>query len=72
MFHRLLVQVCNATHADPVLGKVIHYLRSGWPVKVPDTLKLYFSHHDELSIEKGCIIWGIRVVNYSHLAQVVA
>ena len=57
-----VAQVCKATRADPILSKVIHYLRSGWPMKVPNVLKPYFSHRDEPSIEEGCILWGIRVI----------
>ena len=57
-----VVQVCKATRADSVLSKVVHYLRSGWPVKVPDPLKPFFTRRDELSIEEGCIIWGTRVI----------
>ena len=29
-----VVQVGKATRADPVLSEVVHYLKSGWPVKV--------------------------------------
>ena len=57
-----VVQVGKATRADPVLSKVVHYFKSGWPVKVPDTLKPYFTHHDEMSIEEGCILYEIRVI----------
>jgi len=57
-----VIQVCKATRADPVLSKVVHYLRSGWPMKVPDVVKPYFTRRNELSIEEGCILWGIRVV----------
>ena len=57
-----VVQVGKATRADPVLSKVVHYLKSGWLIKVPDTLKPYFTRCDELSIEEGCILWGIRVI----------
>ena len=49
-----VVQVGKATRADPVLSKVVHYFKTGCPVKVPDTLKPYFTHHDEMSIEEGC------------------
>ena len=57
-----VVQVCKATRADPVLSKVVHYLKSGWPMRLPDLVKPYFSRRDELSIEEGCVLWGIRVI----------
>ena len=25
-------------------------------------MKPYFSHHAELSIEEGCVLWGMRVI----------
>ena len=57
-----VVQVCKATRADPILSKVVHYLKTGWPAEVPDALKPYFTRCDKLSIEEGCILWGIRVI----------
>ena len=57
-----VVQVCKATRSDPVLSKVVTYLKSGWPMKPPDLVKPYFSRRDELSIEEGCILWGVRVI----------
>ena len=57
-----VLQVCKATRADLVLRKVILYLKSGWPIKLPDLLKPYFNCRDELSIEEGCVLWGICVI----------
>ena len=45
-----------------VLTPYLHYLKTGWPAKVPDALKPYFTCHDELSIEESCILRGIRVI----------
>ena len=53
-----VVQVCKATRSDPVLSKA----KSGWPMKPPDLVKPYFSCRDELSIEEGCILWGVHVI----------
>ena len=57
-----VVQVCQATRVDPALSKVIHCLRHGWPANLPDLLKPYFNRRDELSMEEGCVLWGMRVV----------
>lgn len=57
-----VVQVCKATREDPVLSKVVSYLKSGWPLKLHDLVKPYFSCRDELSLEEGCVLWGIRVI----------
>ena len=55
----------GATQNDPILAKVLHFTLSGWPVKgceeCPD-LKPYYDRRHELTIEQGCIMWGIRVV----------
>uniref|UniRef100_A0A1A8UU84 Gypsy retrotransposon integrase-like protein 1 n=1 Tax=Nothobranchius furzeri TaxID=105023 RepID=A0A1A8UU84_NOTFU len=35
----------------------------GWPNYIKDeTLKPYFTRRNELSVEQGCILWGIRVI----------
>ena len=52
----------NATKYDPVLSKVLHNVRHGWPDTFPDSLKLYYNRRHELTIEANCILWGIRVV----------
>ena len=57
-----VMQLCKATRADLVLSKVLNFLRSGWPSNIPDPVKPYFSRRDELSIEEGCVLWGMRVI----------
>ena len=52
----------KATRRDPVLGKVYHYVIGGWPSHVPDELKPYKNRETELSIENGCLMWGVCVV----------
>ena len=34
----------------------------GWPMRVLDTLKLYWNRELELSLEDDCIMWVNRVV----------
>ena len=41
---------------------MVTYLKSGWPVTLPDLVKPYFSRREELSIEEGCVLWGVRVI----------
>lgn len=57
-----VVKVCKATRADPILSKVVTYLKSGWPMTLPDPVKTYFSRRDELSIEEGYILWRVCVI----------
>ena len=57
-----VVDLCKATRSDPVLSKVYYYLQRGWPRQCPELLKPFWSHRNELSIEEGCILWGVRVL----------
>lgn len=49
---------------DTVLSEIMECIKSGWPkYKNNDPeLKPFFNRKIELSIEKGCILWGTRVV----------
>ena len=52
----------SATRRDPVLGRVLQLVRSGWPETVDATLKVYQQKKDELSTEGDCLLWGGRLV----------
>ena len=53
----------EATSRDPVLGKVLQFVQSGWPPVVQEEmLKPYMERQIELSTEQGCLMWGIRVL----------
>ena len=54
------VQLKAATKQDPVLSQVLRYCtRQGWPHKVPDVLKPYSTRQVEITLEDGCVMWGI-------------
>ena len=55
-------QLERATRKDPTLSKVLHYTQRGWPERVEEELKLYWSRCQEFTIEQNCLLWGIRVV----------
>ncbi|KAK0145350.1 hypothetical protein N1851_015749 [Merluccius polli] len=56
-------KIAQSTLKDPVLCKVLELTRSGWPSHIKDErLKPYFTRKNELSVEQGCILWGIRVI----------
>ena len=55
-------QVQAATRRDPVLSKIVDYVRRGWPKQVPDNIQPYLSKQEEITIESGCLLWGIRVI----------
>ena len=41
----------TATRTDPVLSKVVSYVRSGWPQNCTTTLRPYWSRRFELTVE---------------------
>ena len=49
---------------DPVLSKVVLYVRKGWPMghTLPQNFQPYHNRFSELTVEQGCLLWGIRVV----------
>ena len=55
-------QLRVATCTDSVLHKVFRYTQDSWPRKVSHDLQPYFNRRNELTVEEGCLMWGIRVV----------
>ena len=51
-----------ATRTDPLLSRVYRYIIRGLPCKVEESLNLYLVKKSELTVEGGCVLWGIRVV----------
>ena len=60
-----------ASRRDPVISKVLQYTRHGWPDTVPESLKPFSHHRDELSTEGDCLLWSTRVVIPSKLRDTV-
>jgi transposase InsO family protein len=54
--------VKKATAVDPCLSKVMQYTMTGWPQDVDLSFSAYKNKVDELSVEQGCLLWGLRVV----------
>ncbi|XP_049874494.1 uncharacterized protein K02A2.6-like [Pectinophora gossypiella] len=58
-----LAQLRAETDKDQVLIKVKSYVQNGWPKKVSDIqIKPYFNCRLHLSIEKGCLMRGHKIV----------
>lgn len=55
-------KIAQLTKKDPVLSRVLKWIRTGWPEKVDDQFRPYFVRRDELSSYRDCILWGCRVV----------
>ena len=45
-----------------MLSWVLRYTREGWPSEVPDTLKPYFQRRQEVSVDRGCLFRGSRLI----------
>ena len=64
-FDPLPVTVDNVrreTQRDPVLAQVHEMTRKGWPNNHDPVLNPYFVHKDEITLQSGCLMWGIRVI----------
>ncbi|XP_062535161.1 uncharacterized protein K02A2.6-like [Armigeres subalbatus] len=56
-------QLIIESRRDPVVSRVVHYVKTGWPAKVDDPeLKKYFVRKDELVVEEGVLMWGYRII----------
>ena len=54
--------IAKATRVDPELSKVFLYVRDGWPSEGNVNLKPYLQRANKLSIERGVLMWGYRVL----------
>ena len=60
-----MAELQKHTLADPVMQKVTHFISNGWPAKsksVPPEVQPYFPIRDELIVDDGVILKGLRVV----------
>ena len=64
-------QLKRVTGCDPILSKVLQYIKQGWPDEVEETLKPYWNRRTELTLEDDCVMWGIRVVIPAKLQEQV-
>ena len=55
-------QLRQYTERDKVLSKVMSYTLNGWPNHVDPMLKPFSNRQQELTVEAGCVLWGIRVI----------
>ena len=55
-------QIATWTRRDPLLSRVLRYIREGWPDSADIELKPYRTRRLELIAHDGCIVWGGRVV----------
>jgi len=55
--------ISRESRRDPVLARVLNYTLTGWPNYVSsEELKPYFTRRHELTVDQGCVLWGMRVI----------
>jgi len=54
--------IAKATAADSSLTRVLQYTMTGWPHVVDPSLVPYKNKQDELTLEQGCLLWGVFVL----------
>ncbi|XP_045452661.1 uncharacterized protein K02A2.6-like [Melitaea cinxia] len=63
----------TATSRDALLSKIVYYVHSGWPWTCPEgeEYKPYYNKRNEIYIDRGCLMWGYRVIVPAALRSVV-
>lgn len=51
------------TRTDPIISKALRYTKRGWPAQPTEALKPYHLRRSELTVERGCLLWGTRVTS---------
>ncbi|XP_026521137.1 uncharacterized protein K02A2.6-like [Notechis scutatus] len=55
--------IARETAKDALMARILNWVGQGWPEnEKAETFKPFKNQQTELSIEKGCILWGDRVV----------
>ena len=57
-------EIARETARNVILAKVASLTQHGWSINCcsDPELKLYFRRRHELSVEQGCLMWGVRVI----------
>ncbi|RVE46453.1 hypothetical protein evm_008920 [Chilo suppressalis] len=56
-------EIRKHTLKDPILGRILNYIRDGWPIENEiKALQPFFNRKKELYEELSCVMWGHRVV----------
>ena len=59
-----VLEIARQTARNPVLAKALAVTQNGLPIHFCTTpeLKPFFLRRDELSVEQGCLMWGLRTI----------
>lgn len=64
-------QIAKSTRNHPEFSMLHRYIMEGWPKDIPEELKVFHKKKDELSVERGCILWGTRAIAPAKLKSAV-
>ncbi|XP_018403221.1 PREDICTED: uncharacterized protein LOC108780125 [Cyphomyrmex costatus] len=67
------VDIANETKKDKMLKKVLYFAYNEWPNTNDPAIidNAIFMKKDELTVEKGCILWGYRVLVPESLREII-
>ena len=54
--------IAQLTTRDPVLSKVVKFVKTDWPHDEGNAFAPNMRREDELSVKQGCLLWGSRVI----------
>nr|XP_034968432.1 uncharacterized protein LOC118083738 [Zootoca vivipara] len=56
-------EIATRTMRDPVLARVLAWVGRGWPEgPQPECFRAFKTRQHELSLHRGCLLWGDRVI----------
>lgn len=62
----------QACQRDPILSRVVEYMKHWWPPNSEKELKPFHRRKDELTLQDSCLMWGSRVITSpKHQAQLL-
>lgn len=56
------LQLKQWTSRDVLLSQVMEFVNCGWPETVETALQPYWVRRNELSVLRGCMVWGNRMI----------
>ena len=58
-----VMDIATKTRKDNTLATLYQCVVKGWPHKIQEgALKPYYQHKDQLAIDQGCLLQGLRVI----------
>ena len=55
-------EIAASTRKDTILARVFDYTMNGWPGQVEDEYLPYHQRRNEISVDQGVLLWGMRVI----------